>query len=86
MTVAAVAIFAVLLVVVGSVAFFRWHDSESEKAARRRVENEQLKHAAMLREEERQSAYAAKVVVRSPGSPIGVTVKARKAKKPMVPR
>jgi hypothetical protein len=56
------AIFAVLVIVGVFVGFFRWRDREGGKAATRRAENEQLKHAAMLREEERQSAYAGRVV------------------------
>lgn len=85
----AVAILAVLIIVGGSVAFFR-AKRNAEKAATRRVENAKLAHDAMIREENRQSAYAGRVV-RPPkpqfpqniivrdGEEIGVAMK-RKAK------
>jgi Tfp pilus assembly protein PilO len=57
----AIAILAVLLVVGGFGRWFFVAKRNAEKAAVRRAENEQLKHAAMLREEERQSAYAGRV-------------------------
>jgi hypothetical protein len=127
----ALATFAVLLLVGGFVIFFR-AKRNAEWAATRRAENEKLAHDAMIREENRRSAYAGRVVVppaapvkrlpsygaaedllqkpasqftfediatlekldkrlstyagrvliRPPGSPIGVAVKKRKAKKP----
>jgi hypothetical protein len=77
----AVAIFAVVLLVSGIAGFFR-AKRNAEKAATRRTENEKLKHDAMIREENRQSAYAGREVIRPPGSPIGVAVKKRKAKTP----
>ena len=76
----ALALLAVLIIVGGFVAFFR-AKGNAERAATRRAENEKLKHDAMIREEERQSSYAARVVIRPPGSPIGMLVKKRKAKK-----
>lgn len=57
----ALALLAVVIIVVGFVTFFK-AKRNAEKAATRRAENEQLAHDAMIREEERQSAYAGRVV------------------------
>lgn len=73
----ALAILAVLAIVGGLVGFFRAKEN-AERALTRRIENEKLAHDAMIRQEERRSAYAGRIVVRPPGSRIGVSVRNRK--------
>jgi uncharacterized membrane protein YsdA (DUF1294 family) len=57
----ALVVFVVLSTIAVFVVFFR-AKRNAEKAATRRAENAQLKHDAMIREEERRSAYAGRVV------------------------
>lgn len=72
--IAVLAALALLIIVVGFGTFFK-AKRNAEIAATRRAENEQLAHDAMIREENRKSAYAGRVVICPPGSPIGVAVK-----------
>jgi hypothetical protein len=55
------AVLAAVLII-GSLVGFPRAKRNAEKAAVRRAENEKLKHDAMIREEERQSAYAGRVI------------------------
>lgn len=57
-----IAALAGVVIIAGFVWWSAFAKPNAEKALWRRIDNEQLAHDAMIREEERQSAYAERVI------------------------